>query len=67
MIPSAPRNADIDIAEAVRAACIRAALDGYDNASISGLCAENAFEAAIGAIRMLHLKTLAVGEKTEYR
>jgi len=44
MIPSAPRNAEIDIAEAVRAACIQAALDDYDNASIRGLCAEGAFE-----------------------
>ena len=47
------------LAETVRAACIRAAIEGYENASISGLCGEGAFEAAISAIRMLDLDKLA--------
>ncbi|MDH3316417.1 MAG: acetyltransferase [Gammaproteobacteria bacterium] len=48
-------------------ACIQAAIDGYENASISGLCAEGAFEAAISAIRMLDLERLAAGKKPEQR
>ena len=64
MIVSGSRSLEQKIAEAVRAACIRAAVDGYDNASISGLCAEGAFEAAISAIRMLDLTKLAEGRKT---
>lgn len=43
------------LAEAVREACIQAALAGYENASISGLCREGAWEAAISAIRMIDL------------
>ena len=43
------------LAEAVRQACIQAALAGYENASISGLCREGAWEAAISAIRMIDL------------
>ena len=67
MISSAPQEPPLEIAEAVRAACIRAALDGYQNASISGLCAEGAFEAAVSAIRMLDLKSLIQGDKTKNR
>lgn len=47
-----------ELAEAVRQACIRAAIEGYDRASMSGLCGEGAFEAAVGAIRMLDLDSL---------
>ena len=46
------------MALAVRAACIDAALAGYENASISGLCHEGAWEAAIGAMRMLDVEKL---------
>lgn len=52
-------NPKLALAEAVREACIQAAIDGYENASISGLCAEGAFESAISAIRMLDLDSLA--------
>ena len=58
MSASDPENQNHDFAEAVRAACIQAAVDGYENASISGLCGEGAFEAAISAIRMLDLGSL---------
>ncbi len=44
------------IAEAVREACVRAAQEGYEHAAISGLCEEGAFEAAIGAIRMVDVE-----------
>jgi len=43
------------MATAVRDACIRAALEGYQHAAISGLCHEGAWEAAISAIKMLDL------------
>jgi len=46
---------ELRTAEAVREACIRAALDGYERAAMSGLCAEGAWEAAISAIRMVDL------------
>lgn len=60
-------NSDQEVAEAVRMACIQAAIDGYENASISGLCAEGAFEAAIGAIRMLNLDRFAESTKIKDR
>jgi len=43
------------LADMVRLACIRAALEGYEHASMSGLCHEGAWEAAIGAMEMLDL------------
>ena len=61
------RESDLDLAEAVRAACIEAAVTGYENAAMSGLCAEGAFEAAVSAIRMLDLKALTDVRKSELR
>jgi hypothetical protein len=46
------------LAEAVREACVEAAIAGYESAGIAGLCGEGAFEAAISAIRMLDLGEL---------
>ena len=46
------------LAEAVRKACIRAALAGYDRAAMDGLCHEGAWEVAISAIRMLDIERL---------
>lgn len=53
-----PKQTKHELAEAVREACIRAAIDGYERASISGLCGEGAFEAAVSAIRMVDLDAL---------
>ncbi len=47
-------------AEAVRTACLEAAISGYERAAISGLCREGAFEAAISAMRMLDLDTISL-------
>ena len=44
------------LAEAVRDACVRAALDAFENASISGLCCTGAWECAVGAMRTLDLE-----------
>jgi hypothetical protein len=43
-------------AERLRTALIRAALDGYEQAALSGLCCEGAWEAAISAMRRLDLR-----------
>jgi hypothetical protein len=47
------------IGEAVRRACVEAALAGYEAASISGLCREGAFEAALSSMRRLDVEALA--------
>ena len=56
-----------DLAERVRQACIEAALQAYEDAGISGLCAEGRWELAIQAMRCLDLGELsdaeAVGER----
>jgi hypothetical protein len=44
-------------AERIRAALIRAALDGYERAALSGLCCEGAWEAAVSAMRQLELRS----------
>jgi hypothetical protein len=58
------------IIEAVRLACLESALEAYENAGISGLCAEGRWECAIQAIRELDLKTIlhkaALGEQDEH-
>ena len=43
------------MAERVRADLIRAALVAYEDAALRGLCAEGAWEAAVGAMRKLEL------------
>lgn len=48
----------LQTALAIRNACIRAALDGYEQAQIAGLCQEGAWECAIDAMRRLDLTTL---------
>jgi len=59
------------LAAAVRAACIAAALDGYEMAAISGLCPEGAWEAAVSAMQRLDLTPLlaqmAVGDQNSSR
>ncbi|WP_348765347.1 acetyltransferase [uncultured Salinisphaera sp.] len=47
--------AGLDDAERVRDACIEAALAGYEDAAIAGLCGEGALEMAISAIRRLDM------------
>jgi hypothetical protein len=43
------------LVETVRAACLNAALEAYEDAGIRGLCAEGRWEAAVSAIRHLDL------------
>ena len=48
----------LQLAETVRAACLAAALESYEDASMRGLCHEGAWECAIGAIRALNVRSL---------
>ena len=48
----------LQLAAAVRSACVQAALDGYERAQIAGLCQEGAWEVAVDAIRMVDLKEI---------
>lgn len=51
------------LAEAVKQACIDTALRAYEEAGISGLCAEGRWELALDAVRTLDVRTLlASGE-----
>lgn len=43
------------LAAAVRDACMKAAVDAYEDAGLQGLCAEGRFEAAVGAIERVEL------------
>jgi len=59
-------SSELQLAEAVRAACMRAALEAYESAGISGLCAEGRWELAVQAIRILDLQQI-VNEIQEVR
>lgn len=48
-------NEQQQLAEAVRAACIKAALEAYEEGGVLGLCAEGRWEYAISAMRQLDL------------
>jgi hypothetical protein len=51
----------VAIAEAVRRACLEAALAAYESAGFSGLCGEGRWECAIEAIRGLDLREVTRG------
>lgn len=46
------------LAEAVRAACLKAAVEAYEDAGVRGLCEEGRWEAAVGALQSLNLEKL---------
>lgn len=48
----------VAIANAVRAACLHAAISAYEQASIDGLCHEGAWEVALSAISALNVEEL---------
>ncbi len=48
----------MQIAEAIREACLQAAQEGYERAAADGLCDEGALEVALDAIRSLDLESL---------
>ena len=47
------------LAQAVRQACVNAALRAYEEAGISGLCYEGRWEIAVDAMRNLDLAALS--------
>ncbi len=46
------------LAEAVRAACIKVALEAYEDGGILGLCAEGRWEYAISAMQQLDVAAI---------
>jgi hypothetical protein len=54
----------VKLAEGVREACLSAALAAYEDAGISGLCAEGRWEIAVQAIRTLDLRPLIAAEES---
>ena len=54
----------VQLAQAIRAACLQAAQQGYERAAADGLCDEGALEAALDAIRSLDLDQLLHELKT---
>jgi hypothetical protein len=48
----------LQLAKAVRAACLEAATAAYEDAGVQGLCAEGRWEAAISALESLNLQAL---------
>jgi hypothetical protein len=51
-------SSSMQIAETVREACWQAAIQAYESAGVSGLCAEGRWEIAMQAIRTLDLQAL---------
>lgn len=51
----------IQLAETIREACLQAALDAYEAAGISGLCADGRWEIAVQALRHLDLRPIVAG------
>ncbi len=63
MPPDLTRMEPATLAEAVRQACIEAALAAYADARLDGLCHEGAWECAVDAIRSLDLASIVAGQK----
>ena len=49
---------DTELAERVRRAVVEAAIAGWEEASLAGLCGEGAWEAAVGRMRAVDLAAL---------
>lgn len=63
-----PRMNEMDrlLAEKVRAGCIAAAQAAYEDAGMSGLCAEGRWEIALDAIRSLDLESLILDNSDSF-
>lgn len=48
-----PQPTNREAAEAVRAACLKAALEGYERAGFGGMCEEGRWEMVIDSIKSL--------------
>ena len=61
---------EVEIASAVREACLKVALDAYENAQMDGLCHEGAWEVAVGAIQALDVERVVrsiIAEESSWR
>jgi hypothetical protein len=47
-----------ELAEKIRQACLEAAIAGFEQARLDGLCAEGAVETAVSAMQNLNLEKL---------
>lgn len=47
-----------DIARGVRAACLEAARQAYEDAGVQGLCAEGRWEAAMSALEAIDVQSI---------
>ena len=52
------KQRQLEIADAVRQACLRAARGAYEDAGIRGLCAEGRWEYALDVLANLDLETV---------
>lgn len=52
------KDALLAAAEAVRAACLQAALDGYERAGMGGLCEEGRWEMVVDSIKSLDIDAI---------
>ncbi len=48
-------------AQRIKTACLTAAREGFEDAQLSGLCAEGCIEAALSAIQMVDTEALLAG------
>lgn len=62
MLPDLKRMEPATLAEAVRQACIEAALAAYADARLDGLCHEGAWECAVDAMYSLDLASMVAGK-----
>lgn len=62
-----PHVTAADLAKRVRDACVRAALDAWEDAGLRGLCDEGRWEYVVGVLRSLDLAPLldAAYDRTE--
>lgn len=58
MTQQSSRAALLAAAKAVRAACLRAAMDGYERAGLSGLCEEGRWEMVVDSIKSLDVDAI---------
>lgn len=58
---AAPTEFPKHIANQVKTACLTAAREGFEDAQLSGLCAEGCIEAALSAIQMVDTEALLAG------
>lgn len=67
-LPKNPTNLEVvDLLQRMKTECEKALLSGYEEAQISGLCHDGAFEMAIGRLRSLKPEQLLIDWQTEFK